>query len=110
MNVIVTNARIVTMNSGGRIAEALIVRDGKILAVGSADGIMDYRQPDTTVIDTEGKTVLPGFIEPHNHLILFGTSLLAVDVRTPPIRTIGDIVDRLRVRASETLEGQWIIG
>jgi predicted amidohydrolase YtcJ len=110
MNVIVTNARISTMKPDGTTADALAIRDGKIIAIGTNDEITTYRKPDTMVIDAEGKRVLPGFIEPHNHLISFGTSLLAVDVRTPPNRTITEIVDRLRQRASETPEGEWVVG
>jgi hypothetical protein len=110
VNIIVTNASIVTMNSVSSTANAMAVRDGRIEAIGADDEIMANRRPDTTVIDAKGKTVLPGFIEPHNHLLSFGTSLLAVDVRTPPNRTIGDIIDRLRLRASETPKGQWITG
>jgi predicted amidohydrolase YtcJ len=110
MNVIVINARISTMKPDGTTADALDIQDGKIVAVGTNDEITTYRQPDTMVIDAEGKIVLPGFIEPHNHLISFGTSLLAVDVRTPPNRTITDVVDRLRQRASETSEGEWVVG
>lgn len=96
MNVIVTNARVVTMNSGRPTADAQAVQSGRIVVVGSTDEIMTHRQSDTTMIDAEGKTVLPGFIEPHNQMIMFGTSLLAVDVRTLPNRTIGDIIEWMR--------------
>ena len=57
-----------------------------------------------------GRTVLPGFIEPHNHMVGYSTNLLEVDVRTPPNRNIGDIVDRLRERASSTPPGEWVRG
>jgi predicted amidohydrolase YtcJ len=98
------------MKPDGTTADALAIRDGKIVAIGKNDEITTYRQPDTMVIDAEGRKILPGFIEPHNHLISFGTSLLAVDVRTPPNRTIADIVDRLRQRVLETPEGEWVVG
>ena len=75
MDVIVTNARIVTMNSGGLMVDALAVQDGKIMAVGSADEIMTHRQPDAMVIDAEAKTVLPGFSEPRNHMIVWHWTL-----------------------------------
>lgn len=110
MNIIVTNGRVVTMDATGSVAEAIAIRNGKIVDIGSTDEIKAYRRPDTTEFDAAGRTVLPGFIEPHNHMVLFGVSLLGVDARTPPNRTINDVIDRLRSRASETEEGQWITG
>ena len=110
MNIIVTNGRVVTMDATGSVAEAIAIRNGKIVDIGSTDEIKAYRRSDTTEFDAAGRTVLPGFIEPHNHMVLFGVSLLGVDARTPPNRTINDVIDRLRLRASETEEGQWITG
>ena len=54
--------------------------------------------------------MLPGFIEPHNHMVGYSTNLLEVDVRTPPNRNISDVIDRLRERASITPPGDWIRG
>ncbi len=62
------------------------------------------------VFTTERRGVLPGFIEPHNHMLGYATALLGVDVRTPPNRTIDDIVQRLRDRARQTPPGQWVLG
>ena len=110
MDLIVINGRIETMDSEGTVVQAVGVRDGKIAALGDNQDVLAERGSSTTVIDAAGRTVLPGFIEPHNHMVSFGTSLLEVDVRTPPNRNIRDIVERLRERAAVTPLGEWIRG
>src|SRR4029077_4447251 len=62
------------------------------------------------IIDAGGRTVLPGFIEPHNHMVGYGTALIGVDARTPPNQTIGDIVPRLREAAATLPPHRWILG
>lgn len=109
-DLVVTNARVVTLDPRGTVAEALAVRDGRIAAVGARHEVDPLAGPGTTVLDVGGRTVLPGFIEPHNHMVMAATALLGVDVRTPPCRTIADIVERLRERARATPPGEWILG
>ena len=67
-DLIVTNARILTMDDDNPHAEALAVRDGDILAVGDARMVDNHRGPSTGVIDAGGNTAIPGFIEAHMHL------------------------------------------
>ena len=107
MDLIVINARVETMDSAGSVFEAVGVKDGRLVALGANSDVLAGRTSGTTVIDAAGRAVLPGFIEPHNHMVGFGTSLLEVDVRTPPNRNIGDIVERLRERAAVTPLGDW---
>ncbi len=110
MDLIVINGRIETMDASGTVVQAVGVRDGKIAVLGANQDVLAERWSGTTVIDAAGRTVLPGFIEPHNHMVSFGTSLLEVDVRTPLNRSIRDIVERLRERAAVTPLGEWIRG
>lgn len=67
-DLIVTNARILTLDEGHPTAEAIAIRDGSILAVGARADIDVLRGPATTVIDADGGSVIPGFIEAHMHL------------------------------------------
>ncbi|MGE3305399.1 MAG: amidohydrolase [Rhizobiaceae bacterium] len=67
-DLIVTNARVLTMDEGNPRAEAVAIRDGKILAVGSRSDIAALKGEGTEVIDAGGHSVLPGFIEAHMHL------------------------------------------
>ena len=110
MDLIVINGRIETMDAKGTVEEAVGVREGKVAALGDNYEVMRERQSNTTVIDAAGKVVLPGFIEPHNHMVSFGTSLLEVDLKTPPNFNISDIKERLRQRAAITPKGHWIRG
>ncbi len=110
MDLIVINGRVETMDAAGSVFEAVGVKDGKIVALGTSSDVLAERAPSTTVIDAAGRAVLPGFIEPHNHMVGFGTSLLEVDVKTPPNRNIRDIVERLRERAAATPLGDWVRG
>ena len=110
MDLIVVNGRVETMDSRDSVVQAVGIRNGRIAALGTNDEVSAYKHSRTTVIDAQGKTVLPGFIEPHNHMVGYSTDLLEVDVRTPPNRNIGDIVELLRERAYITPPGDWIRG
>lgn len=92
MDLIVTHARVATLDPAGTVAEAVAIQDEKIVAIGRNDDILALKTPSTQHLYARGLTVLPGFIEPHNHMVGFGTSLLGVDVKTPPNRNIGDII------------------
>src|ERR671934_1807726 len=58
---------IVTVNPAQPEAEALALRDGKILALGKVSELEKFKGPQTQIIDLKGKALLPGFIEPHGH-------------------------------------------
>lgn len=64
---IFTNGSIITMDDANPLAEALAITGNKIVAVGANDEILRYRGDDTKVIDLEGRTLVPGFIDSHNH-------------------------------------------
>jgi len=103
------NGKIVTINKKSELAEAVGVRDGKIVAVGKTDEIKELGGSGTKVIDLQGKTVTPGFIESHCHPSLTG-AMLHFEVTMQDARTIGDIVDRLRQKAKQLPEGKWVKG
>ncbi|MFL5736024.1 MAG: amidohydrolase [Actinomycetota bacterium] len=87
--------------------EALVVRGDRIAAVGSSDDLSG-RFPDAVGIDVGGRTVLPGLIDAHNHYLATGESLDSVDVRSPGVGSIDDVVDRLKQAARGTPSGKWI--
>lgn len=74
-DLIVTNARVLTMDDDHPSAEAVAIRDGRILEVGGATAMQALRGPDTQIIDAEGRSVLPGFIESHLHILLGAAEL-----------------------------------
>jgi predicted amidohydrolase YtcJ len=67
-DLIVTNARVLTMDGENPSAEAVAVKDGLILSVGDKRSVLEARGPDTKMIDAGGGSVVPGFIEAHMHL------------------------------------------
>ena len=76
---------IITMNDRQPGAEALAVKDGRILAVGSAKEIVEgYQGPATNRVDLAGNTLLPGFIDPHSHYFTAITVANQVNVLPPP--------------------------
>jgi predicted amidohydrolase YtcJ len=107
-----------TVYSGGDIltmagaepayAEALAVRDGKILAVGSLDEVVRSAGPEAARVDLAGKTLLPGFIDTHGHMVYFGKNLMDADLVGSA--DIAEIVGRLKKHAETVPEGAWIVG
>lgn len=75
-DLIVTNARILTMDEGNPSAEAMAVRDGRIVALGTASDVEPLRGAATRVVEAGGATVLPGFIESHIHLFMGAAELV----------------------------------
>jgi predicted amidohydrolase YtcJ len=74
-DLIVTNARVLTMDDANPRAGAVAAKDGRILAVGTPAEVEALRGPDTEVIDGRGATLLPGFVESHCHLFMGGAEL-----------------------------------
>ena len=74
-DLIVTNARVLTMDSTQPRAEAVAVAAGRILAVGPRESVERHAGPETRIIDAGLRSVLPGFVESHLHLVLGGAEL-----------------------------------
>lgn len=79
-DLIVTGARILTMDPDRPRAEAVAVKDGRILAVGSAAEVAAHGGASTKVIEAGGRTLLPGFVESHLHLVLGGNELTQLQI------------------------------
>ncbi|MGD2201313.1 MAG: amidohydrolase [Candidatus Bathyarchaeota archaeon] len=109
-NLILINGKVATMDPALTIAEAVAVKDGRILAVGSTGEIESLARSDAEVIDLEGRTLLPGFVDSHEHCIRRGLRVDWVSCRSPPMETIQEIIDALAAKASEKPPREWIIG
>jgi predicted amidohydrolase YtcJ len=79
IDLIVRNARVITMDAGRPFASAVAVRAGQIAAVGG-DEVAALAGPATRVIDAGGRTLLPGFVESHLHLVLGGAELVQLQI------------------------------
>ena len=105
----VTNAQILTMNANAPLAEAMLVKDGKIVWLGnSADA--PASAADETSIDCQGKVVLPGFIEPHMHLAPL--AMLHSFENVGPFRfpSAQAALRHLSILATDTPVGDWVVG
>lgn len=103
------NGEVITVNPRDEIAQAVAVRGQRIMAVGSSDDMLALQGPETKVIDLQGRSLLPGFIESHMHMALYGTNKFGVDCKNG-VYSIEDIVARLKERAAVTKPGEWIRG
>ena len=108
-DIIIRNGRVLTVNQNNEIAEAVAIRGNQILAVGTNAELEAYQGPDTQVIDAKGKSVLPGFIDSHIHVGMFG--LLdhgIINVAYPKVHSIADIQRLIREDAAKKKPGEWI--
>lgn len=100
------NGKIVTVDPQFRSVEAMSVRDGRIVAVGSNGEIQRMAGSETAHVDLGGKTVLPGLIDSHVHAP--GASMYEFEQPVPDMETIEDVLGYFRTRAGKTEPGQWI--
>jgi predicted amidohydrolase YtcJ len=109
-DLVLVNGRIVTVDPELNVAQAVAVKDGRILAVGSNDEIKALRGSSTEVIDLDGKMALPGLIDSHLHMVGTGEMLTKINCRTPPMKSIADIVAAIKKKVEEAKPGEWILG
>jgi predicted amidohydrolase YtcJ len=112
---IYTGGHIVTMDDAKPVAEAVAVHVGKILAVGTTAEVMKHRGDSTLVIDLKGNALLPGFIDPHSHIVQVAAKLATANLSPPPIGPVDSIAKLKEVlreyKKSKRLQpGQWILG
>jgi len=111
-DLILTKGKILTLDPHDTVTEGVAVRDGKIVDRGSTEEIQRLAGDKTQIIDLKGRTVVPGFIDTHTHIDMYGmmTSCHAVDCRIPSLHSVGDILDGIREKASTLPEGTLILG
>ena len=106
-DLVVLNAKVYTVDDSLPRAEAFAVKDGRFIAVGSSADIQNLVANETVVIDGEGMTVTPGFIDAHMHPASGGVrELTQVNL---DVRSLAEIGQRLRAAASRKPAGEWIV-
>ncbi len=111
-DLVIKNGKVITVDRDFSIRQAVAVHDGKIVAVGTNDEIKAFTGPDTKVLDLKGKPILPGINESHMHGPFFGATRppLALDLTSPAVQSITDMVEALRKKVAEVEPGEWIRG
>ncbi len=105
---VVVNADIHTAAAAQTRARAMAVREDRIVAVGDDAAVRRLVGPGTRVVDLGGKTVLPGLIDSHGHMLGFGTRLSDVDV--VGTTSYDAVIARVVERAKTIPAGGWILG
>jgi predicted amidohydrolase YtcJ len=106
---------ILTMVTDGDRTEALAVKDDRILAVGALSEVMAYKGTDTKVVDLKGKCLMPGFFDPHSHIVMQSVKFSTANLDPKPIGEAGSIADIQRILREwidqkKLKPGQWVIG
>lgn len=107
-DLIVTNGRVLTMDGDAPRAEAVAVRDGRIVAVGDGATVAALRGPDTRVVDAAGGTVLPGFIEAHMHL--FSGAAELAHLQLAGVHGFEALRDAVRAYAAGRPDARMLVG
>jgi hypothetical protein len=105
---VIINGNIVTVDAAAPHAEAVAVKEGLILAVGSNAEIKALKGPGTETLDLAGATLIPGFIEAHAHLLYLGRALQ--ELKLARAATWPEVIAMVAQAAKNTPSGAWIIG
>ncbi len=106
-DLIVHHAQAVTVDPRFSIVEAFAVRGERIVAVGEDEDILKLAGPKTTLLDLDGRTVLPGLMDSHVHAT--GASMYEFDHPVPEMETIADVLKYIGQRADQLDDGDWIV-
>jgi predicted amidohydrolase YtcJ len=110
-DLILTNAKVVTVDKTDRLAGAVAVSGNRIVAVGAPGEIAAFRGPSTRTLDLGGRTVLPGFIDGHSHIAGMATvESQFLNVQAPPLKDGKAIIAKLKAHAAKLPKGAWLIG
>jgi predicted amidohydrolase YtcJ len=110
VDLLLTDADIITMAAGSGPARSMLVRDDRIAAVGPAERVRGAAAPGARVVGLEGAAVIPGLIDAHCHLCNVGYLASGADCSQPAAPDIPAILARLRDAAGRTPEGSWVTG
>ena len=107
-DLVLRGGKIVTLDDALGDVEALAVRDGIVVTAGSDDEIDAMIGADTRVIELDGRTAVPGFVEGHGHFTGIGRSLMNIDLRAA--QSWDEIVETIAAVAAERGPDEWILG
>jgi predicted amidohydrolase YtcJ len=107
-DLIIDHGKVVTVDPAFSIQEAVAVKDGKIIDVGSGKKMARYRGSSTRYIDAKGLLVLPGLVDAHAHLVSLGNQLVHLDINA--CKSFAEIVEKVAGQVKEKEPGEWIVG
>jgi len=107
-DLIIYNGKIATMQKQGEFVQAIAMKDGIILDIGTEKSILSsYKSSETKLIDAKGKTVIPGLNDSHMHVIREGLNYNS-ELRWDGVKTLKRAMEMLKEQAARTPDGVWI--
>jgi len=107
-DLVLRNGKIVTLDEAQPTVEALAIRDGKVVALGTGEELEPFAGEATEVLDLEGRLAIPGLIEGHGHFLGMGLARMQLDLMGTT--DWQEIVDKVATRVTEVEPGAWIEG
>ncbi|WP_430642340.1 amidohydrolase [Bradyrhizobium aeschynomenes] len=107
-DLVLVNGKVLTLDEQSSVTEAIAVRDGKILAVGSSASMRALAGARTQVLDLAGKTVVPGLIDTHTHFKAAGLGDYVVIMGRA--KTVADALEAIKAFVAKRKPGEWIVG
>jgi predicted amidohydrolase YtcJ len=107
VDVILHHGRITTLDRSKPMVSAAAIKDGRFIAVGDDKEIMALAGPQTRVIDLKGRSVLPGLVDNHTHVVRGGLNY-NMELRWDGVRSLADAMDMLRRQIAITPAPQWV--
>lgn len=106
------NGKIITVDDRDSIAQAVGVKGDKIIKVGTNEEIRSLIGPNTKTLDLRGKTVTPGLIDSHIHVMYYGRQFGKeyLNIRFPDVKSKADLLRVIYQKASQIPKGEWISG
>ncbi len=105
-DLILHHGKVVTVDAAFSIHQAVALKGGRILKIGSDQAVLADKGPTTELVDLDGKMVLPGLMDSHAHPA--DACLTELDHVIPPMERIQDVLDYIQSRARALKEGEWI--
>ncbi len=106
-DVVLINGKVITVDRNFSIAQAVAIKDGRILAAGSDEDIKKFTDKSTRIIDLKGHAVIPGIIDGHLHPFQAAQSELFEEI--PDVHTVNELLNWVHSEAQNKKPGEWII-
>src|SRR5688572_30796744 len=106
-DLILHGGKVAVVDAEFSVAEAIAVKDGKVLRTGNDEDVLTLKGPQTEMVNLGGKLVIPGLIDSHSHAA--NACLTEFDHPIPDMASVGDVLNYFKARAAVVPEGEWIV-
>lgn len=107
-NIVFYNGSVITSDPNNTIVDSIAIKENKIIYVGPKKNIHKFIGENTQLIDLKNRSLLPGFIDSHVHLSIYGSNLLDVNCQESTIKSLKDLFNVLKQKTNQMERGKWI--